>query len=171
VTSLVEHPAGPELLIQIGDMTVSFTLLELRIQMLLSALIGQQHGVGQVIATQLPFARLRATVAGVYRERHGEDDDFQTLKQLLDEAAEIEQERNRITHSIWGMRNSSHKITRMKPTCRQKRGLQFQFEQYDEARFVHFNNRIKRLIGGFIGFHDALLEKGKAIDNAAGNIP
>lgn len=166
VTTIVEHPVRSELLIQIGDMTVSFAVLELQIQMLLSALIGEHQRLGQIIAAQLSFARLRATVVGVYSERHGEDDDLQTLKQLMNDAGEIEQERNRITHSIWGVGTSSDKITRMKLTCREKRGLQFQFEEYDEAKFVDFNDRIKRLTNAFLVFYTTLLEKGKAINNA-----
>jgi hypothetical protein len=148
-------------------MTVSFALLELQIQTLLSSLIREHQRVGQIIATQLSFARLRATVVGLYAERHGEDDDFQILKQLLNEANEIEQERNRITHSIWGAASSPDHITRIKLTCRERRGFQVQSEEYNEARFVDFNNRIKKLSGALRDLCINLLERGKAINNPA----
>lgn len=171
MTSMTEHPVPSELLTRIGDMTVSFAVLELYIQMLLSALVGEDERVGQIIASQLPFARLRATVVGLYGERHGDDDDLRALKQLMNEAGQIEEERNRITHSIWGADASPGKITRMKLTCGQKRGLQVQSKEYDEAKFIDFNNRIKRLSSDVFGFYTRLLQKGKPVNSAAERSP
>jgi hypothetical protein len=168
MSGIVGHPIQYEFLVQIGDMTVSFAVLELQVQMLLEALVGQDQRVGQIIASQLSFARLRATVVGLYAERHGEGDDLSTLKERMNEAGEIERERNRITHSIWGVGTTSHKITRMKLTCRQKHGVQSQFEEYDEAKFLEFNDRIKRVTRDILGFY-AKLQGGDPLNSIADN--
>jgi len=167
VTSAIGHPVRSEFLVQIGDMTVSFALLELQIQMLLEALIGEDQRLGQIIASQLSFARLRATVIGIYSERYGDDSNLHALRQLMKEAAEIEQERNRVTHSIWGVGTSSGTITRIRLTCRERSGVQAQFEEYDEAKFLNFNDRIKRLCNALLGFYTTLLQKAKTMNNAA----
>ena len=162
MTSVVEHPVRSEFLVLIGDMTVSFAVLEMQIEILLETLIGEDQRVGQIIASQLSFARLRATVIGIYGERYGDDSGLHTLKQLMRQAAEIEQERNRITHSIWGKGTSPDTITRIRLTCRERSGVQLQFEDYDEAKFLEFNDRIKRLCNNFFIFYSRLLQKGKA---------
>jgi hypothetical protein len=162
MNKIVQHyPVPSNLLAQIGDMTVSFALLELEIQILLGALICKHQRIGQIIASQLSFAKLRATVVSLYRERHGEDDDFKTLKQLLNDAGKVEEERNRITHSVWGGGDSADKITRTKITCREKRGFQFQSEEFDEAKFIAFNNRINELAVAFYDLYVNLVQKGK----------
>ncbi len=171
MSSMFKHPVGSELLIQIGDMTVSFALLELFTQMLLSALIGQDERFGRIVANQLSFARLRATVIGLYGERYGDDYDLGTLRQLMMEAAEIEQQRNRITHSVWGEGTSSGTITRFKLTCRERRGVQSQSEEYDEAKLLDFNERIKKLCNALLRFQTTLLQKGKTMNNPADETP
>jgi len=146
-------------------MTVSFAMLELQIQILLGGLIREHQRVGQIIASQLSFARLRATVVGLYVDRHGEDDDFQVLKQLLKKAGQIEEERNRITHSIWGAGSSPDKITRMRVTCRESRGFGFRRQEYDETQFIAFNTRINELTSAFQELYIDLLTKGKVVNN------
>jgi len=104
-------------------------------------------------------------VVGLYVDRHGEGDDFQVLKQLLKKAGQIEEERNRIIHSIWGAGSSADKITRMKVTCRDRRGFGFQSQEYDEAQFIAFNTRIKELTSALQQLYIDLLKKGKVVSN------
>jgi hypothetical protein len=155
---------------QIGDMTVSFAMLELNIQILLFSLLCEHQRIGQIIAAQLPFAKLLPTIMGLYIERHGEDDDFLKLKKLLMEASKIEQERNKITHSFWGVGRTPDEITRSKRSRHVERGLNFQFEDYNEAKFVKFNTHIKKLSIDFLDFYIDLLEKGKIINTKTGKI-
>ncbi|OLC43860.1 MAG: hypothetical protein AUH75_02180 [Gemmatimonadetes bacterium 13_1_40CM_4_65_7] len=68
-------------------MTVSFALLENQIQSLLGALIREHQRVGQIVSSQLSFAKLRATVISLYLDRHGDDDDFKALRELINRAA------------------------------------------------------------------------------------
>jgi len=151
-------------------MTVSFALLESEIQGLLRALIREHQRLGQIVASQLSFSKLRATVISLYLDRHGEDDDFKTLKQLMNRAGTVEQERNRLTHSIWGAGNGPDDITQMKITCREKHGYEFHSAQWDEAKFIEFNEGIKELAGAFVVLHMELLRKGKLINNPGAKV-
>ena len=160
-----KHPVPIKLLTQIGEMTVSFAMLESNIQALLGSLIQEHQRIGQILAAQLSFKMLRATVSSLYRERHGEDNDFKTLKNLLRNAGKIEQERNKIIHSIWGAGKTVDTIKRLKITSREKHGFQFQSEDYDEKKFIVFNKKIKKLTLNFITLSIALIDNGKAINN------
>jgi len=162
---MLQHPVPQKLLKQLGDMTVSFAMLESQMQTLLGSLIREHQTVGQILASQLSFAKLRATVVSLYLDRHGDDGDFKTLRKLLNRAGKIEDERNRLTHSVWGAGNTPDDITQMKITCRERRGYHFESQQWDEARFVAFNESIKRLAFEFLQFWTQLLQKGKAINN------
>lgn len=115
----LEHPVPPELLTQIGDVTVSFALLENQIQFLMSGLVGRPQRVGQILGSYLSFSNLRAAAVSLYVDRHGEDEDFAVLKGLLALAGKIEEERNRITHSVWGA-GELGTAARLKVTAREK---------------------------------------------------
>jgi len=151
-------------------MTVSFALLENQIQSLLGALIREHQRVGQIVSSQLSFAKLRATVISLYLDRHGDDDDFKALRELINRAGKIEEERNRLTHSIWGAGDNSDSITQMKLTCREKRGYHFESATWDERKFIALNESIKELAGTFSQFHIGLLQKGKLINNPGAKI-
>ena len=95
-------------------MTVSFALLVLEIQSLIGSLIKEHQRIGQIITAELSFRNLRALLVSLYLERHGEDDDFTGLRDLMKSAAQMEGKRNQITHSIWGAGKDADTITRIK---------------------------------------------------------
>jgi hypothetical protein len=160
----LQHPVPDSLLVQIGDMTVSFALLEDQMQSLLGSLIREHQRVGQIICSLLSFSSLRAAIIGLYKDRHGDDEDYDRLRDLLKRAAAIEQQRNRITHSIWGAdgRNSA---VRMKITCREKDGWRFTGESYDTVRLKAFADDIKSLASDIQTFYIDLVQKGKLVNN------
>jgi hypothetical protein len=99
--SSFQHVVPPAMLLQIGDMTVSFGHLEFQMQEILVYLVNQSAIIGRVLGSYLSFSNLRASVSTLYEERFDADELFLELKDLLKEAASIEQERNAITHSYW----------------------------------------------------------------------
>jgi hypothetical protein len=161
----LQHPVPPELLVHIGDMTVSFALLETHLQMLMGSMLTDDQGVGQILSVTLPFRRLREVTASLYLHRHGDDEDFKRLTVLLQEAADIEEERNRITHSIWGAGGKKGTVARMKMTIRQKDGYKFKSEMYDEERLRAFAERIKGTACDISGFLMEMLKAHKAINS------
>ena len=70
----LQHPVPPKLLTNIGDITVSFSLLENVLQMLVGALLREHQRIGQIITAQLAFKSLRALVDSLYKEKYGEDE-------------------------------------------------------------------------------------------------
>ena len=148
----VYHPVPKELLTYIGDMTVSFALLELYMQIILTILLNQSSRVGHIISSQLPFGRLRAAIISMYKERYGEDADFQQVKNLMGRASKLEEERNLITHSIWGTGDTIGTITRLKITAREKRGLNIETKSYDATILSDFVSEIKQLAEDVVSF-------------------
>lgn len=144
---MIQHPVPATLLTHIGDMTVSFALLEGQIQFLMAGLIGRPQPVGQILGSYLSFSNLRAATISLYLDRHGEDSDFAVLKTLMARAGKFEEERNRITHSMWGAGGTPTTAARLKITARESRGFHFESEIYDETRLSTFTSSIRELAG------------------------
>ncbi len=164
---MLKHPVPPTHLIHIGDITVSFALLESIIQSLVGSLIREHQRIGQIITAELSFRNLRALLISLYLERHGEDDDFKTLRELVKRAAELEEKRNRITHSIWGAGKDANSITRIKTTSKEKHGIRFHFEDVTADNLRVVADELKVLTEDIQRFHISLLEKGKVINSPA----
>jgi len=105
------------LLTLIGDMTVSFSALELHMQVIFILLVDQTARVGHILASQLSLWRRRR---------------FSKVKSLMARAAAIEEERNRLTHSFWGAGDIDGTIKMLKITAQEKRGLHFDTRLYDD---------------------------------------
>ena len=161
----VQHPVSDKLLVHIGDITVSFALLESTIQMLIGSLIAEHQRVGQIITAELAFRNLRALAVSLYKERHGEDSDFAVLRDLMHRAAELEDIRNQITHSVWAAGNTPDTITRVKITAKEKHGIRFHFEHVGESDLTEVTRSLKLLAGETLAFLTRLIETGKAINN------
>ena len=142
------------MLVQIGDMTVSFGHLEFQMRCIFVYLVNQSAIIGEVLGSYLSFSNLRAALSTLYEERFGDNTLFAELKDLLREAANIEQERNAITHSLWLAGATRHKVT-----AREKTGFRAQFEQYSEEDLSTFNQRIKDITGKFVDFYNKLPDK------------
>lgn len=159
------HPVPEQHLTHIGDITVSFALLESTIQSLVGSLIYEHQRIGQIITAELSFKSLRALLITLYIERHGEDDDFVRLREFMRCAAAVEEKRNQITHSIWGTGEDAKTITRIKTTAKEKYGIRFQFESFKAEELKAVALEIRRLAEELQQLHSALLEKGKVINN------
>ena len=146
-------------------MTVSFALLELHIQGLIGSLIKEHQRIGQIITAELSFRNLRALLISLYLERHGEDDDFKELRNLMKSAAQMEGKRNQITHSIWGAGKDADTIARIKTTAREKSGIKFQAEPVKSADLENVAIEIMELAEQIQNFHFKLLKDGKVINN------
>ena len=167
---MIKHPVPTALLGHMGDMTVSFALLESQMQSFFGALIKEHQRIGQILSSYLSFANLRAAILSLYKERHGEDGHFRELKDLMAEAGKIEEERNRITHSVWAAGGTPNSITRVKITARESRGFHAAFETYDQSRLEEFVGNIRDLAERLLRFQIELMDQGKLINNPANKI-
>ena len=90
---MLQHPVPESHLKLIGDMTVSFALLESVIQSLVGSLINEHQRIGQIITAELSIKNIRALLISLYLERHGEDDDFVQLREFMRRAAQLEEKK------------------------------------------------------------------------------
>jgi hypothetical protein len=121
---MIQHPVPSKHLEQIGDITVSFALLDNTIQMLIWQLISKNQRIGQIITSQVSFGKLIPLAISLYKERFGEDDSYDKFKKLMKLAKKIEEkDRNHIIHSFWGAGKDNQHITQIKITTRENKGL------------------------------------------------
>ena len=162
---VLRHPVPEKLLVHIGDITVSFALLEGTIQFLIGSLIREHQRIGQIIVAELTFKNLRALAISLYKEQHGEDADFSTLRDLMKRAARAEETRNQITHSVWAAGDTVDTVTRIKTTAKEKRGIHFSFEQVGERDLADFTLELKTVAERILALHVKLINEGKALNN------
>jgi len=142
---ILQHPVPNEHLKHIGDITVSFAMLESVIQFFTWMLFADNQRIGQIVTSELSFNKLRALLISLYLERYREDDDFKTLRSLMQRAAAAEEKRNQITHSMWGAGGDADTITRIKTTAKEKHGFRFHDENISSEKLSSFVIEIKGL--------------------------
>jgi hypothetical protein len=163
---MLQHPVPDQHLKSIGDITVSFALLESNIQLLIGSMLNERQRIGKIITAELPFKNLRALMISLYIERHGKEDvDFEKLKELMTRAGQIEDKRNQIIHSVWGAGKDADTITRIKTTAKEKHGIRFHFEDVSSGNLSDFATEIKVLAEEIQRYWIDLMKKGKAINN------
>jgi hypothetical protein len=135
------------------------------IQTLASSQIQDDQRIGQIITAELSFRNLRALTMSLYRERHGEDGDYDELRELMKRASDVEGLRNQITHSVWGAGETAETVTRIKTTAKEKQGLRFSFVKVSADDLGAVAEEILQLGGDVQGFWIRLIEAGKAIND------
>jgi hypothetical protein len=157
----MNHPVSSKLLVHIGDITVSFALLESTIQTLAGSLITDHERIVQIITAELAFRNLRALTISLYKERYGEDADLLVLRELMNRTTDLEEKRNQIVHSVWAVGATADTVTRFKMTAKEKHGLRFQFTNVAEHDLSDLSIAIKKLAADVQKFWFHLLECGK----------
>ena len=142
---MLKHSVPNEHLTQIGDITVSFALLELKIKLLTWSLISRNQKIGQIITAEMSFKNVRALLISIYLENYGQGEKFQELKRLMTLASSIEERRNQITHSVWAAGKDINHITRIKTTAKESKGLQYKFEEVSIDYLKEFSTEIKQV--------------------------
>lgn len=140
-----QHPVPQNLLVQVGDITVSFALLESEIESLVGNLISHDQRMGQIITAELSFRNLRALLVSLYLHRFGKDSNYKQFRELIMRLGNIEAKRNVITHSLWAVGETADTISRIKTTATEKHGFKFDFETMSENQFVDIATEIKVL--------------------------
>ena len=132
----LEHRVSAKVLVQIGDITVSFALLESAIRRFIGSFIHGHPRVAEAVTAELAFKQLRALAISLYKERYGEDDDFRNISALMKQAAKLEELRNQVTHSEWRGDDVSDTAIRVKTTAKEKYGVRFHFQEMSETELA-----------------------------------
>lgn len=147
---MLKHPVPDEHLTAIGDVTVSFALLESQFQGVAHLLLDKPQRISQIITVELAFKNLRALVASLFIERFGKDSEwYRSLRPLLVRANELEGIRNGITHSVWAcgpeLGPVKRTVTRVKATAKEAHGYKFNYEHVTAEQLREVASDIKRL--------------------------
>ncbi len=159
----LQHPVPPKALQGIGDIVVSFALLESNLQSLAWWLLQQDQRVGQIVTAELSFSSLRALVKSLYLARYGKDAEFESLGAIIRQCAEIEKRRNQIVHSLWAAGDGPDAITRIKDAAKEKRGYQSTFEAVTTHTLAAFATQIAEHAYAICRFTVEIRESGKKI--------
>jgi hypothetical protein len=163
---MLQHPVPDQHLKSIGDITVSFAMLESQIQMLIGSMLNERQRIGQIVTAELSFKNLKALLVSLFIERHGKDDeDYEQLKKLITRAGQAEEKRNQITHSVWGAGKDADSITRIKATAKEKHGIRFQFQDVSSDDLSALAIEIKVLAHDIQNYWMHLMDNGKAIND------
>jgi hypothetical protein len=148
---------------EIGRITVRWAEVEDVLGIIVSSLLNDFQRYTRIVATELSYRNLTNLILSLYRERHGEDDDFLHLKELIGKADKVEQVRNKITHSTWYSAGTPHLVTRIKKTA--KRKYSSNIENYDPESFRKISDEIVEIKKELVALIQSLIEKGKAFKN------
>lgn len=140
------HVVSEDMLTLIGDITVSFSTLEHKFQLIASDLISRtDNKLGLIITSELSFQRLRALNVSLYLHKYGEDENHGKFRELISKAAELENKRNGIIHSIWISSGQPGVVVRSKTTAKEKKGLKHFHEEIGLPHLKEFLLNIKTL--------------------------
>lgn len=159
----MEHTVPDGYLKLLGEFLVSYGLMEDAFRLLLTGLLNEDQRIGRVVTCELPFKVARALFVALYKEKIGEDKNFNTLKTFIKQAAELEQLRNQIVHSsICGdLENPEAALYISKEATKERRGFH---SKSIEMTFIELQNvvrKVKKFDAEFHTFIDQLASKGK----------
>jgi hypothetical protein len=106
----------------------------------------------------------------LYLERHGEDDDFNKLRDFMKRAGQAEEKRNQIIHSVWAAGKDKDHITRFKTTAKEKHGIRFKFEEVSATDLNDFAKDIRELAEELMNFQIDMLNRNKIINSPINKI-
>jgi hypothetical protein len=160
----LQHPVPALHLQRIGDITVSFAMLESQLQKLVATLLGAGQFVGEAVTAELSFRALRGLIVSLHLEKNGEDENWERLELLIKRAAAIEELRNGITHSVWAAGVDADSITRIKLTAKDRKGRQIKFETVTAEQLAALAADIKLLAYDFMKY-DVFIISGIELDD------
>jgi len=160
------HPVPANVLQSIGDVVVSFSLVETALEVIVCSLLAEHQRVGQIVCAELSFTRIRGLVASLYQEHHGEDDpDLATLRGLLNRASSLEHKRNQIVHSTWGAGSDSRSVSRLKSDAKERHGFRMRGEELSASSVSAIADDLSMLAYDLQTFWFQQLTVGKLINN------
>jgi hypothetical protein len=155
--------APPGYLIGLGKLVANFQSVEIAIALIVWGLIAEEQQVGRIITSQLSFSKLLDVGSSLLRYRVGDDHEVVAeLEGLLRRASEVEQKRNRLTHSAWAVGDDGEEVVRLKWTARRGQGLRQQEGSVAVDELKDAVSQMRDLVGDLVRFATRLGEAGVA---------
>jgi len=142
---LLETKVPNEILTLIGDITVSFAILESLVKDQVDSLLGAEERLAQTITARLKLWEACELVLLLYLERYGEDEAYKNLKNLIQSVKKVSKERNDIIHSIWKPGQTANIASRIAVTSKSNRGVQVEIKDISKKKLTDTLLEIKAL--------------------------
>jgi len=149
---------------EIGRITVRWAELEDALGLLVTTLLNDYQRYTRIVVTELGYRSMLDLCSSLYLERHGDDEDYRTLKDLIPRIVQAAEKRNSIVHSIWRSAGTPSKVTRVKSTAK-RRGYSTTVQNYDTDGFRKISNSIDCVKNDLVAFAQSLIARGKGFNN------
>lgn len=154
-----------EILAEIGKITVTFSLIEQSLAIIIGKIITyghREHQVGEILTSDMSFRHKLSVLNSLLLLAFNKDNptyvQFTKIEKLL---YQVEQQRNIVVHSVWGegvVGESDQVVIRMKSTTKSKHGLRSDFFEtsIEELRRIssHIGEAYEQLCLFELQFHD-----------------
>lgn len=149
---------------EIGRITVRWAELEDALGLLVTTLLNDYQRYTRIVATELGYRSMIDLCTSLYLARHGEDEDYKTLKDLIVRIEQAAATRNSIVHSVWQSAGTPSKVTRVKSTAK-RRGYSTTVQNYDTDGFRQISDSMVRVKNDLVVFAQSLIARGKGFNN------
>lgn len=108
---------------EIGKISVLYSLLESNMSFVICELLGDQN-LGQIFTAHLNFTALVDLIGSLYKYKVKDVQKVKKLNGLIAEARAVQEERNKLIHSLHIVEMQTGSMIRIHTTARAKKGLQ-----------------------------------------------
>jgi hypothetical protein len=138
----------------IGSIIVSFASLENAVETAIWALMGIDSTKGAIVTSEMSFKNLLALFSSLYLNKINAPDEIEEMKALIKRSTQIEDRRNAVVHSLWGVRYYKHGqiVVRMKTTAKVSKGLKRQDEELSVEALESIYEEIVEVIAAWTSF-------------------
>ena len=163
--ALVTPHESDALFAEIGRVVVRWAELEEAMGAMIATLLDDYQRYSRIVGAELGYRSKIDLCVSLYLERHGKDADFADLKAIFAEIAVVAEERNGIVHAVWRTAGTPTRVTRIKTTAKQRRGLSTSVRNYELGEFTALSERVCEVQHSLLGFAKRLVASGKGFSN------
>jgi hypothetical protein len=152
-----EAERDEEFIKALGRMTLAFAHLEFSLSLFCGTYSGVKYPINEIITAQFSFKQLINLASSLYHHAEQDAKKINELDKVLSKSTQLEQERNKIVHSFYGLKGKSDLIVvRQKNTTRLKKGFHKQYEEMNAEQVNILATKISKVskeINAFIYQH------------------
>jgi len=140
-----EAEQDEEFIRALGRVTLAFAHLEFSLSLFCGTYSGVKYPVNEIITAQFSFKQLINLASSLYHHTEQDVQKVTELDKLLSKSFQLEQERNTIVHSFYGLKGQNLIVVRQKNTTRLKRGFHKQYEEMKPEQVNALAEKIKQV--------------------------
>lgn len=129
----------------IGKITINFSTLELLLSSFTTRLISEDSKIGAIVTCEMSFQNLLKAFDSLTQYKLNKTE-HKKIAEIIKRLNNVEQERNKVTHSTYANAENSAEITRLKVTAKQGKGLSITSEAVNMENLKKIVKNISQLI-------------------------